>query len=167
MREVSSIAFQRNFCLEKIISGRQRPGIQDVVLVFRTRSSNREQQASSGRTRRRQRQWGRSGLARRGDCAGPPGRHGPPCGGGVTVLVHWIGTGHLAATPTRPTSPTSINRPHDRYERAPTRGRPSAGPWGNRWQTRRLNSLKRARQAASTTPARPPPFVGGADPRAP
>ena len=31
---------------------------------------------------------------------------------------------------------------HDRYERAPTRGRPSAGPWGNRWQTRRLNSLK-------------------------
>jgi len=37
-----------------------------------------------------------------------------------------------------------FNRPHDRYERAPTRGRPSAGPWGNRWQTRRLNSLNRA-----------------------
>jgi len=30
---------------------------------------------------------------------------------------------------------------NDRYERAPTRGRPSAGPRGNRWQTRRLNSL--------------------------
>ena len=32
-------------------------------------------------------------------------------------------------------------QPHDRCERAPTRGRPSAGSWGNRWQTRRLNSL--------------------------
>ena len=36
---------------------------------------------------------------------------------------------------------SDLNRPHDRYERAPTRGRPSAGCWGNRWQTRRLNSL--------------------------
>ena len=41
MRELSSIAFQRNFCLEKIISGRQRPGIQDVVRVFRTHLAKR------------------------------------------------------------------------------------------------------------------------------
>ena len=34
---------------------------------------------------------------------------------------------------------------HDEYHflLGPTRGRPSAGPWGNRWQTRRLNSLKK------------------------
>ena len=36
---------------------------------------------------------------------------------------------------------SELDQPHDRYERAPTRGRPSAGPWGNRWQTRRINSL--------------------------
>ena len=36
---------------------------------------------------------------------------------------------------------SDLSRPHDRYERVPTRGRPSAGPRGNRWQTRRLNSL--------------------------
>mgnify|MGYP006135404687 CR=1 FL=1 len=39
---------------------------------------------------------------------------------------------------------SDLNRPHDRYERAPTRGRPKVtGSWGNRWQTRRLNSLKK------------------------
>ena len=33
-----------------------------------------------------------------------------------------------------------------RYERAPTRGRPKVtGSWGNRWQTRRLNSLNNQR----------------------
>ena len=39
--ELSSIACQNIFCLEKIISGRQRPGIQDVVRVFRTHLAKR------------------------------------------------------------------------------------------------------------------------------
>ena len=39
-QELSSIAFPNIFCLEKIISGTQRPGIQDVVRDFRTRASN-------------------------------------------------------------------------------------------------------------------------------
>ena len=73
----------------------------------------------------------------------------------VTVLVRRDGAGRLAAggllywsigsaraTPRRnDTNFSAFNQSHDRYERAPTRGRPSAGSWGNRWQTRRLNSL--------------------------
>ena len=58
-------------------------------------------------------------------------------------LLYWS-TGSARATSRRHQSNFSdLNRPHDRYERAPTRGRPSAGCWGNRWQTRRLNSLNR------------------------
>ena len=56
------------------------------------------------------------GLARRGinNCAGQPEWHGQPYGGGVTVLVHWIGTGHLAATRNQllraqPTSPPLLS----------------------------------------------------------
>ena len=41
----------------------------------------------------------------------------------------------------QPDNFSEFNQPDDHYERAPTRGRPSAGPWGDRWQTRRLNSL--------------------------
>jgi len=37
---------------------------------------------------------------------------------------------------------SELNQPHDRYERAPTRGRPIVqGPGVASWQTRRLNSL--------------------------
>ena len=48
----------------------------------------------------------------------PPRPASPAAGGGVTVLVHWIGTGHLAANPHLPLRA----QPHDRY-------RAGADPW--------------------------------------
>ena len=69
----------------------------------------------------------RATMRRGGYCAGPLGQS----------------IGSARATSRRhQTNFSDLNRHHDRYERAPTRGRPKVtGSWGNRWQTRRLNSL--------------------------
>ena len=53
IEELSKIAFQNTFYLEKIISGRRRPGIQDGVRVFRTHVSNRAGGAPPSLTRSR------------------------------------------------------------------------------------------------------------------